>query len=191
MRTSRTARSKASVPAATLALYSPRLWPATTSGVSPERAKQRDRHGEQRRLRVGREPQLASGPLEAQLGERLAERRVGRLEHRTRAQARTRRRALPMPTVCDPWPGNTNAIFPMRFLGGPAYSVTTARQHAGAATKDSIPDALAVGSSGGGRAHRVSETGGSSARWRRAQGALCEADRASTERTKGRTAPGS
>ena len=88
--TVRSASAKDSVPAATCAEYSPRLWPAANARLQPARRRQarnRGAHREDRRLRVLGQHQPLVRPLEAQRAERLAERRV-RLGERVAADGK-------------------------------------------------------------------------------------------------------
>ena len=68
-------------PAASSALYSPRLWPATNAGAAAPsvhaRAIRQRVHDEQRRLRELRQPEFAARIVHAQLADRVAEHRVG------------------------------------------------------------------------------------------------------------------
>ena len=67
----RSASANANVPAATLAEYSPRLWPATNAGVDAARREQAARggaDGQNRRLRVFGEGELVLRALEDQTG---------------------------------------------------------------------------------------------------------------------------
>ena len=84
-RTMRTASAKAKVPAATCAEYSPRLCPATICGAHPARLEQPGRGDADRqdgRLGVLGEHEAVLGTVEAQLAERLAQRRIRLVKHR-------------------------------------------------------------------------------------------------------------
>ena len=94
-------RRSDSVPAATCAEYSPRLWPATNAGAHAARLEQparRDAHRQDRRLRVL--GQRAAGRLAPRSTARSATRRAPRRPPRTsRGRSETRRRA---PAPCRP-----------------------------------------------------------------------------------------
>ena len=99
--TVRRASAKDSVPAATCAAYSPRLWPAANDGAQTSRLDQAagsHAHRKNRRLRVLRELQAVGWPLEAQPAQRLAKRRI-RLRKRLAADVEPRGKALPHPDL--------------------------------------------------------------------------------------------
>ena len=109
----RTASAKESVPAATCAEYSPRLWPATNAGAHAARLEQaagRDADGEDRRLRVLGEHQPVAGPskhsaLSDSPSAASASSNVVAADRETASAS-----AWPMPTFCAPCPGKMNAI---------------------------------------------------------------------------------
>ena len=112
-RTVRRASAKDSVPAATCAEYSPRLWPAANDGAHAARLdepRDRDAHREDRRLRVLRQLQPSSGPSKhsALSGSPSAASASANAVAADRERVGERR--APCPTFCAPCPGNTNAI---------------------------------------------------------------------------------
>ena len=112
-RTSGTASANASAPAATSAVYSPRLWPATTRRLRAARrlpcAPHRDAGRQHHRLRVRRQVERVGRTFVDQRPQILAE-RLGRLGERLAHDRDASAKPFSMPTDCEPCPGNTNAM---------------------------------------------------------------------------------
>src|SRR5690606_30677739 len=118
--TMRTASAKFSEPAATKAEYSPRLCPATRSGTIPPSEKA----VYSAMLVVSMagwvyavKRSFSSGPSKQSL-DREKPRASSARAKISRASWCASARSRPIPTFCEPWPGNRNAVFPM-FLSPP------------------------------------------------------------------------
>ena len=95
-------------PTLTMALYSPREWPATTSrrvgAALFEHGVDRGRDREDRRLRVLGELELIVGTFEAELRDRKSERGVDVVEDAARGRETSRRRLCPFRRTGFPAP---------------------------------------------------------------------------------------
>ena len=125
-----------SAPAATSAVYSPRLWPGDERRRAPPsglpRAPDGDARRQHHRLRVARQVERVRGPLLHQLPQIVAE-RFGRLGERRRARPDGRRIRPSCRSVCEPWPGNTNATVmtsPSNRCGRAARPLTSEQHRA-------------------------------------------------------------
>src|SRR5262245_36614198 len=109
--TMRSAASKSSPPAATRAAYSPTLCPATTTGSTPRDSSTRSKAtlctksaGCAYRVSVS----VSSGPVKHSRESDSPEAASARAK-RSRASGYADTRSAPIPTACDPWPGNSIA----------------------------------------------------------------------------------
>ena len=114
-------RANASAPAATSAVYSPRLWPATTAGVGAARraprAPDRDAGGQHHRLRVDRQVERLRGPfVDAASTKSLAE-RVATLRRTSRARLGHAGEAA---SSCRPTASPAREIRTRVFIASPA-----------------------------------------------------------------------
>src|SRR6202030_1010340 len=115
LRTSCTASANFSAPAATSAEYSPKLWPATKSGVMPLSASTRYTATEQVKIAgCVLAVCFSSSSLPAKhICETENPNALSASSKTARAAGYFSASSLPMPGYCDACPGNTNAIFPI------------------------------------------------------------------------------
>src|SRR5689334_5259519 len=111
-RTTLTASRNASAPAATSALYSPRLWPATQDG-SMEYSFCNTRRMAMEAVRIAGwvfsvSFSSSSGPSK-QRRESLTFSASSASANVSRAAAKRSQKSFPIPAYCDPWPGKTKA----------------------------------------------------------------------------------
>src|SRR5690606_32503008 len=118
MRTRRTASSSASAPAAARAAYSPRLWPAITSGRRPPAARQAANTAMPAVSMAGWvlvvRLSCSAGPWAIRAPRSWPSASPARAT--TSATAALPAQASSMPTDWDPWPGKTKAIFMMECI---------------------------------------------------------------------------
>src|SRR5580692_9482589 len=113
--TSLTASENFKLPAATRAEYSPRLWPATKSGVRPFSARTRWTATEQVRMAgcVLAVSLSSSSVPSMQILEMENPRALSASSKTARAAGYFSASSLPMPGYCEAWPGNTNVTLPI------------------------------------------------------------------------------
>src|SRR5947208_5157959 len=117
LRTTRTASARRRAPATTSAEYSPRLWPAASAGRrrrSPQAAAAATLAVSTAGCVLAVSASSLSGP--SNITPRRSKPRAALASAKTaRAPAEASWKALPMPTACEPWPGNRNAIIGCRL----------------------------------------------------------------------------
>ena len=120
-RTRRTASAKPSAPPTTSAEYSPRLWPAARSGVTPRSA----RAAAAATLAVSTAGWVLAVRASSSAGPSKQRRESGKPSaasasaHTARAPGEASARARPIPTSCEPWPGKRKAIGPATIAAAP------------------------------------------------------------------------
>src|SRR6266566_4051435 len=133
LRTVRTASAKPIVPAATCAEYSPRLCPATNAGcLIPFSCSTRQAATETVRMAgcvFSVRRSWSSGPSK-QNCESLVPSASSASSKVWRARGYRSARSFPIPTDCDPWPGNKNATC-VALLSSTVMSITCWRSDRG------------------------------------------------------------
>ena len=108
--TSRTPSSKARAPEATSAVYSPRLWPATTEGSTPTRSTASSTTRLATKVASWACSVALSSSASASSSSWATSRPTAVLASSTSSHEGWSVHALPMPGFCEPWPGKVNEI---------------------------------------------------------------------------------
>src|SRR6202522_1508073 len=131
------AEGKSRPPAETSAEYSPRLWPATKSGVMPCLARVRKAATETARMAgCVLAVSFSSSSVPSQHILKSSKPTAASASSKTPlASGKLSARSRPMPGYCEAWPGNKNASLPIVFFCGETGATTTPRTSAAKAAR--------------------------------------------------------